>query len=76
MKLSISLTEEDVAILDRYMAESGLESRSAVIQQAVRRLPDKEMGAAYSAAFKEWADSADSADWDAVSADGRDDAAR
>ena len=35
VKLSISLPEEDVAVLDEYARTSGLKSRSAVIRRAL-----------------------------------------
>src|SRR4051794_40309414 len=34
MKLSVSLTDEDVALVDDYLSRSGLKSRSAVIRRA------------------------------------------
>ncbi len=36
MKLSVSVSEEDVATLDRYAEAAGLTSRSAAIQRAIR----------------------------------------
>lgn len=56
MKVSVSLSEQDLADLDRYVEQAGLESRSAGIQQAIRRLPDPQLEAAYAAAWDEWAD--------------------
>jgi metal-responsive CopG/Arc/MetJ family transcriptional regulator len=38
MKLSVSLPEEDVALLDAYARATGLPSRSAAVQHAVRLL--------------------------------------
>ncbi|MHB8452822.1 MAG: ribbon-helix-helix domain-containing protein [Mycobacteriales bacterium] len=38
MKLSISVSEEDVALLDEYARASGLRSRSAAVQYAIRLL--------------------------------------
>ena len=37
MKLSVSLSNEDVEYLDAYAETQGLESRSAALQKAVRR---------------------------------------
>lgn len=76
MKLSVSLPEEDVAVLDAYARTSGLRSRSAVVQRAIRmlRLPDLEQD--YAAAWEEWESSGEQAAWDGTALDGMDDAAR
>lgn len=76
MKLSVSLSEDDLAALDRYVEQAGLESRSAGIQQAIRRLQDPQLEAAYAAAWEEWAAAGDEDAWAAASADGLTDAAR
>ena len=75
MKLSISLSEEDVATLDRFAAEAGLSSRSAAVQRAIRQLGDSALEKAYAVAFEEWDASVDAAAWDATSGDGVIDAA-
>lgn len=54
MRLSISLSEDEVASLDRYTQVAGLPSRSAAIQQAIRLLGDPELEEAYAAAWDEW----------------------
>lgn len=76
MKLSISLSEEDVAALDRYARASGITTRSAAIQRAIRRLGDPQMDDAYAAAWEEWESSGDAAAWEETSTDGLADAAR
>lgn len=38
MKLSVSLTPDDVDFLDTYAREHGMSSRSATLQHAVQRL--------------------------------------
>ncbi|MFL0578215.1 ribbon-helix-helix domain-containing protein [Dietzia sp. 179-F 9C3 NHS] len=76
MKISVSLSEEDVALIDRYAGESGLGSRSAVIRDALRRLRDAELEAAYEDAFTEWAGSDDALLWDETTGDGLGDEAR
>lgn len=76
MKLSVSLSDEDVATLDRYMAAEGVASRSAAIQRAIRMLRDRDLERAYEAAWDEWDASGDAAVWEATTADGLDDAAR
>lgn len=76
MKLSVSLPEEDVAILDEFVRTAGLPSRSAAVHHAVRmlRLPDLEHD--YEAAWQEWEASGDQAAWSVTAADGIADAAR
>ena len=76
MKLSISLPDEDVAILDEFARSAGLPSRSAALRHAVRmlRLPDLEQD--YEAAWEEWEASGDQAAWSVTSADGIADVAR
>ena len=76
MKLSISLSEDDVAALDRYAEAAGLASRSAAIQRAIRMLSDPSLDDAYAAAWDEWEDSGDAAAWEASLGDGIVDAAR
>ncbi len=76
MKVSISVSEEDLAVLDRYAKAAGLPSRSAAIQKAIRMLGDPELEGAYAAAWDEWEASGDAADWEGTVADGLVDAAR
>lgn len=76
VKLSVSLSEDDVAALDKYAKAAGLRSRSAAIQQAIRLLGDQELEEAYAAAWQEWEASGDAGDWDSTSADGLTDAPR
>ena len=70
VKLSVSLSEQDVARLDRYVHASGLASRSAAIQQAIRSLGDPALSADYSAAWAEWEESTDALAWESTAADG------
>ncbi len=76
VKLSVSLSEDDVAALDRYAKAAGLKSRSAAIQEAIRRLGDADLEDAYAAAWQEWEDSGDAEAWESDSADGLTDAPR
>jgi Arc/MetJ-type ribon-helix-helix transcriptional regulator len=76
MKLSVSLSEDEVAALDKYAQAAGLASRSAAIQQAIRLLGDPELEDAYAAAWDEWEASGDTAAWESTAADGLFDAAR
>lgn len=76
MKLSVSLPNEDVAILDEYARAAGLPSRSAALHHAVRmlRLPDLEQD--YEAAWEEWEASGNEAAWSVTASDGGVNAAR
>jgi Arc/MetJ-type ribon-helix-helix transcriptional regulator len=76
MKLSVSLPDEDVAFLDSYAKTQGIDSRSAVVQRAVRLLRASELGAAYEEAWQDWANSSDAPAWDSALADGIGDATR
>lgn len=76
MKLSVSLPDEDVAILDEYARSTGLPSRSAALRQAVRMLRLPELAQDYEAAWREWEESGDEAAWSMTAADGIADAAR
>jgi Arc/MetJ-type ribon-helix-helix transcriptional regulator len=70
MKVSVSLPNEDVEFLDGYAEKSGLESRSAALQKAVRLLRAAELQDAYAAAWEEFTASGDAALWDATASDG------
>ena len=70
MKLSISLPDEDVAFIDRFLQESADDSRSAVVQRAIAMLRAAELVDAYDAAFREWQASGEQEVWDAAVADG------
>ena len=70
VKLSVSLSPEDLARLDRYADATGLPSRSAAIQKAIGLLGDPELAGDYAAAWDEWVSSGDEQVWEATSADG------
>lgn len=76
MKLSVRLSDEDVALLDEYVRTSGLPSRSAAVQHAVRLLRRPDLEQDYEAAWAEWDGSGEQTLWDGTAADGRVDAAR
>ncbi len=76
MKLSVSLTEEDVAVLDDYARSAGLRSRSAALQHAIRLLRHPDLEDDYAAAWEEWRASGEEADWQTTAGDGLDDAPR
>ncbi|MGH2408618.1 MAG: ribbon-helix-helix domain-containing protein [Candidatus Limnocylindrales bacterium] len=70
MKVSVSLPTEDVEFLDEYATEQKLESRSAALHRAVRLLRVAEMGAAYEAAWTEWAAEGEAEPWASTVGDG------
>ncbi|RBY81617.1 antitoxin [Geodermatophilus sp. TF02-6] len=70
MKLSVSLSEEDVAALDEYIRTAGLRSRSAALQHAIRLLRHPDLEQDYAAAWDEWESSGEAAAWEAATADG------
>jgi Arc/MetJ-type ribon-helix-helix transcriptional regulator len=70
MKLSISVPDETVALLDRVVDLQGLASRSAAIQRGIELLVNDALLADYRMAFTEFEDSGDSVLWDSASADG------
>ncbi len=76
VKLSVSLSESEVAALDKFAHAAGLKSRSAAIQQAIRLLGDAELASAYAAAWQEWEDSGDADAWESATAEGMADAPR
>jgi Arc/MetJ-type ribon-helix-helix transcriptional regulator len=76
MKLSISLPDEDVAVLDEFAERSGLSSRSAAVRHAIQLLRDPELEQDYAAAWQEWEVSGEQAAWEGTAADGLTDAAR
>ena len=76
MKLSVSLSEEDVATLDDYARTAGLASRSAALHHAVRLLRHPDLEDDYAAAWAEWESSGDRAAWEETTRDGLLDAPR
>lgn len=76
MKLSVSLPDDDVALLDEYARSAGLRGRSAVIQHALRLLRQSELEQDYAAAWEEWGSTGEQSVWDAATGDGLVDAPR
>jgi Arc/MetJ-type ribon-helix-helix transcriptional regulator len=70
MKLSVSLSDQDVAYLDAYSAEQGYSSRSAALRKAVNLLRASELGPAYEQAWAEWAADEDQGVWELATSDG------
>lgn len=73
MKVSISLPDEDLEFLDEYTKKSGLQSRSAALQKAVRLLRTAELSAEYAAAWEEFDADGDAALWETTVGDGLED---
>ncbi|GAA3922008.1 ribbon-helix-helix domain-containing protein [Microbacterium invictum] len=69
-KVSLSLSEKDVAFLDGEALEGRFPTRSAAVQEAVRLLRESRLADAYAEAYGEWNDDADVTAWDATAADG------
>lgn len=76
MKLSVSLPPEDLATLDAYVRETGLRSRSAALQHAIRLLAARHLEQEYAEAWEDWESSGQRADWEGTASDGLPDAAR
>jgi Arc/MetJ-type ribon-helix-helix transcriptional regulator len=72
MKLSISLSDEDLAVLDAYVERARLPSRSAAVQRAIAMLRYPNLEEEYRSAWSEWDDAA----WESTGSDGFGDAAR
>jgi Arc/MetJ-type ribon-helix-helix transcriptional regulator len=70
MKVSVSLPDEDVEFLDAYAHSQGFESRSAVVQKAVRLLRANGLAGDYEAAWAEWSEGGDAELWDVTAVDG------
>ncbi|RZQ59952.1 ribbon-helix-helix protein, CopG family [Amycolatopsis suaedae] len=70
MKLSVSLTEEDVAFIDHYAAASRIPSRSAVVHRALELLRASQLEDDYRAAWEEWSERGEQDAWEAAGADG------
>lgn len=76
MKLSVSLPDDDVVVLDEYARASGLRSRSAALRHAIRLLRHPDLEQDYAAAWDAWESSGEQAAWEGTAADGLIDAAR
>lgn len=70
MKLSISLSEQDVALLDEIVQERGLSSRSAAVQEALHLLRQAGLADAYADAWSEWESSGEAQLWGDTTGDG------
>ena len=70
MKVSVSLPDDDVRYLDSYARSKGIDSRSAVLHQAVGLLRASELEDSYAEAWASWESSDDAGAWDDVTTDG------
>ncbi len=70
MKVSISLPERDVALLDEYVRERGAKSRSAAVKRAIDLLRTVDLADDYAAAWTEWDAGSDKATWEPATPDG------
>jgi hypothetical protein len=70
MKVSVSISEEDVVFLDEYARATGAGSRSAAVQRAIQLLRHAQLFGAYEAAWIEWPEGGDADGWEATVADG------
>ena len=70
MKLSVSLPDEDVEVLDAFAQRAGLPSRSAALQHAIRLLRHPDLEQDYAAAWQEWDASGEAALWERTASDG------
>lgn len=70
MKLSVSLSEDDVAVIDAYVTTAGLPSRSAAIQRAVQMLRYPALEDDYAHAWEQWSGDGDEESWERASGDG------
>jgi hypothetical protein len=68
VKLSLSLSSENVEFLDKYAAAHDVDSRSAVVQRAIELLRAIELGDDYAAAWEEW-QSGDASLWETAAGD-------
>jgi Arc/MetJ-type ribon-helix-helix transcriptional regulator len=76
MKLSVSISEDDVALVDEYARTSGLRSRSAVVQHAIHLLRHRDLEVDYASAWHDWETSGEGTAWDSTVNDGLCDASR
>jgi Arc/MetJ-type ribon-helix-helix transcriptional regulator len=75
MKVSVSITEDDVVYLESQIASGRFATRSAAMHAAIKLMRTRDLEAQYAAAAHDWRESGDGAAWDAANADGLDDSA-
>jgi Arc/MetJ-type ribon-helix-helix transcriptional regulator len=70
MKISISVPDSSMVLLDRVVELKGLGSRSVAIQQAIELLVIDSLVADYRSAFEDSEYSDESSAWDALAGEG------
>ena len=70
MKISVSVPDDALAILDDAVRTRGFASRSAAVQYAIQQLRFPELEDDYAAAWDDWSASGDESAWTATAADG------
>jgi antitoxin MazE9 len=70
MKLSVSLPDADIKVLDDYVRDHAGATRSSALHSAVTALRDVSLDEQYRLAAQEWIGAGNAAEWDAVSGDG------
>ena len=71
MKVSVSLSDEDVEFLDTYARNhKSVASRSAALQRAVALLRASELSTAYADAWDDWAEGDEADAWESTASDG------
>lgn len=77
MKLSVSLSDDDIAVLDAYITRTGLTSRSAGLHRAIQMLRYPTLEEDYAEAWAQWSADEHAEPWEAAAVgDGITDAAR
>lgn len=70
MKLSVSMPDSDVRVLDAYVAAHSGATRSSALHQAVTLLREQSLVGQYDAAMDDWQASDDAELWDRTAGDG------
>ena len=70
MKISVSLSEDDVAFLDAVAQSPAFDSRSAALHEAIKLMKLEQLKDAYAQADAEWYDFGDAELWDSTVGDG------
>jgi hypothetical protein len=76
VKISVSLSDEDLAVLDDYVERTGLPSRSAGVQHALQILRHPNLEDDYADAWVDWSADESTVAWEDAVGDGLTDAAR
>jgi len=70
VKVSTTISAQDLAFLERYANLHGLPTRAAGFHAAISALRERELAAQYALADEEWYLSGEAAAWECVSGDG------